>query len=400
MKKILMMAAFAAAGAAFTACSSDDTLATQQTPEVPVVKGTPFKVSAFAEGTTRATLYDSDAWDGTNDETWVSNIKVWGKQPSAPAEEIWMNNVVFERETYNGEWSPVRNNDGNIASLSWPTTNTGEETTFYAITDNAIGSTTGNPVTGVTWTPASGTFTYEMPTKTENISWYDLTEYDFISTETTYVDPSKLADLMVAKTEKTEAQTEGGTLPLAFNHALSGLVIKAKFLSDAESNSHVTATVKSIMVCGLNTAGTYSYSSSSWTPSTPIAYYKELSQVIAAQAEDTAEESVNVYTLVPSGEWMVIPQSTTTTAWDLSVNENSYPSAAYISVKVYDSNTKSDILLTYSLNTTFNPAMKRVITIDIAQGRVIEEDYYKDPKVSGTDGKADLFYGPTTVTGA
>ena len=387
-----MMAAFAAAGAAFTACSSDDTLATQQTPEAPVVKGTPFKVSAFAEGTTRATRYNSDAWDGTNDETWVSNIKVWGKQPTS--ENLWMNNVVFERETYDGEWSPVRNNDGNIASLSWPTTNTDEPTTFYAITDNAIGAATGNPVTGVNpWMSTAGEFEYTMPSTTSSIKWSESNSYAFDQIETGLVDNSKVNDLMVANISVKESGTTEGTLPLAFSHILSGLTIKAKFVNEDgrryydEENEEMVgylAKIKGIKVCGLNTSGTYIIGSG-WSSlnTTSYCYYKDLSsQNIQLDAEATL---TNTVTLVSAGEWLVIPQ--TTTPWDLTTDKTfSSLKNAYIGIYIEDEN-ESELVLYYPLSTTFNPGKNKVLTIEIGDGR----DVFSD---SEGDGYADYQFEP------
>ena len=388
-----MMAAFAAAGAAFTACSSDDTLATQQTPEAPVVKGTPFKVSAFAEGTTRATRYNSDAWDGTNDETWVSNIKVWGKQPTS--ENLWMNNVVFERETYDGEWSPVRNNDGNIASLSWPTTNTGEETTFYAITDNAVGTTSGNPVTGVNpWMSTAGEFVYTMPTTTANIEWIDETygaNGNYKSDDaTTLVDASKLNDLMVANATAKEADVSEGVLPLVFSHVLSGFTIKIKFLS--ESFEGEKATLKSVKVCGLRTAGTYTYDTGWGGLNSYTCYYKEFDTPIEMTAEAEDIESPTVETLVSAGEWLVIPQ--TTAPWDAKYLGNSAPASnvAYIAIRLVDDYTGDDLELFYPISTTFNAAKNRVITFDLGQFF----DGYDRPSTTSTDAKH--YYEPATVT--
>ena len=242
MKKILMMAAFAAAGAAFTACSSDDTLATQQTPEAPVVKGTPFKVSAFAEGTTRATRYNSDAWDGTNDETWVKEFKLYGQQGE---NDPWMNNIVFSRTAYNADWTP------SDPTIAWPD-DTNTKTSFYAITDG------DNTLTGVTaWMSEVGKFTYNLPLDNGYVWNQPDGGYEFEQNEEDYVDASKLADLMVATAEMKESDTESGVLPLSFTHALAGLTIKVKFQSTAaaQTSGGSTALMKAVKVCGLYTSG-------------------------------------------------------------------------------------------------------------------------------------------------
>ena len=135
-------------------------------------------------------------------------------------------------------------------------------------------------------------------------------------------------------------------------------------------------------------------------------YYKVLATPVTVTAipENSDAQTIedNTKNVIFSGEWLVIPQKTT--PWDLLPCETAYPSTAYISIEIHDSADKTDpnssVLLTFPLNTTFNPGKNRIITIDIAQGRVIEEDYYTDPKNPNSDGKADLYYGPTTVVGA
>ena len=409
---MVFMAAFVAACAAFVACSSDDDLV-QQAPEVPEVKGTPFSISVGAD--TRATLYNADAWGATGVNTKVTMLKLYGKQTDQTTP--WLNNVVFTRASTSTDWSANRDAEhdalGDEEKPTWPKSgnsiDSSVDTKFYAITDNAIGDGKASVISGVDdWMNPVGSFTYGLTSKTEDISWYNIIDYEFQPTTTTYVDPDKLKDLMVSTTTTNESGASNGKVELGFKHALSNLVIKAKFLSDGESNNHITATIKSIMVCGLNTEGTCTIGlTPTWSAlGTPMPYYKVLATPVTVTAipENSDAQTIenNTKDIVHSGEWLVIPQKTT--PWDLLPCETAYPSTAYISIEIHDSadttDDNSSVLLTFPLNTTFNPGKNRIITIDIAQGRVIEEDFYTDPKNPNSDGKADLYYGPTTVVGA
>ena len=103
MKKFIVLTAIlAAASTAFVACSSDDDLAQQpKAPETIVdsPKGTPFSLSVSAD--TRSTLYNANAWDKTDGVPWVKEIKIYGNQ--ADISNIWMNSVVFKRDSYNAD---------------------------------------------------------------------------------------------------------------------------------------------------------------------------------------------------------------------------------------------------------------------------------------------------------
>ncbi|MBO5591591.1 MAG: hypothetical protein J5913_01315 [Prevotella sp.] len=386
MKKILMMAAFAAAGAAFTACSSDDTLATQQTPEAPVVKGTPFKVSAFAEGTTRATRYNSDAWgtDGTSEK--VTMFKLYGKQGT---NDPWMKNAIFTRAATSTDWAPIRDQNEALSEINWPTADTETNTSFYAITDNAFGS--GDAIANVSeWQNTEGSLVYTLPTKTSNILWYTNNSYDYyndVYNEYTYVDASKLNDVMVAS-KNTNEEDCNGTVALDFKHILGGFKISAMFVSDAEKANTASATVKSVMVCGLDGEGTYTFGGTPtpWSTNTKVNYYYELPSPIQfnAEAESGTHTPVDLFA---HGTWLALPQ--TTTAWDESASGGYPTTGAYIALRIHDSTYDLDYILCYPLTITIEAAKSKKIVINIADGR--------DP----FDSNAAYFYTPATsvVTG-
>lgn len=387
MKKILIMSALAAVSTAFVACSSDDDLV-QQAPVVPeeTVVGTPFTISTGAD--TRATLYNANAWDKSNSTTWVRDLKLYGKQGS---NDPWMNSVIFHRDAYNADWAPNRSaSEASLSTVNWPTADKTTPTTFYAITDNAIGTGTTAAIAGVSeWMSTPGSFTYTLPTTTDDILWYDDNAYEQAETnEYTYVTNAALTDLMVASTES--AETANGVLSLAFTHALAGLTIKAIFASDAEAANNASATVKSVMVCGLNGAGTYTFGAATpWASNTKVNYYYELPtpKPFAAEAESgthTPEE------IVPAGTWLAIPQ--TVTAWDEKLpGTDTYPTeGAYIAVRIHDSVGDLDYILCFPLATTLNAAKNRVITINIADGR----DVFGGEDTDEGNNFASHFYTP------
>jgi hypothetical protein len=98
--------------------------------------------------------------------------------------------------------------------------------------------------------------------------------------------------------------------------------------------------------------------------------------------------------LVPKGEWLVVPQ--TTTPWDKSYNSDLLPvpaNGAYIILRVDEyKNPGFESFLLFPLNTSFNAGKNRVITVDVAQGR----EYYSD---SNTAGVCDLHFQPSQAGG-
>ena len=441
MKKFIVLSALAAvASMAFVACSSDDDLAQQpKAPETIVdngsSQGTPFSVNPSSDAT-RADRYGSSAWgnyDGEHPTDFVDCFKLYGKQEGLSA---WIDNVVFTRDKTGAKaniWGPNRNSTSNITSLNWPTDDTGTlvkesavATKFYAITDNAITDlANGNNVTGVTsWMGTEGQFDYASPKTTAEVLWDDPDKDGstfgvpgtFDTREKTIVDRTQIRDLMYATTTMTEEDVTDGELPLPFHHALSGLSIRAQYISHGEYNSNAAdngyATVKAVYVCGLNTSGTFTMNpvnteepvvqshggTGAWSAQgIPSIYYYELPgegetfYCIDNTAANVANPS-NRKTIVPIGEWLVIPQTTTAKAWSMDYDTGFLPNpstTAYIILDIVDKLQAPDhLFLCYPLDTTFNPGKTRVITVDIAQGRCCDLQ---------DSGKCALYYIPGDV---
>ena len=321
MKKvILLMAACVAVGTAFVACSSDDDLV-QNAPVVPeenmdTPKGTPFSLSVSAD--TRATLYNADAWDGTDvgDGKWVSEIKIYGKQTQAATP--WMKSAVFTRNAYDSDtWTITRDATSTSPDTpTWPVTDanatpatdSSDPTDFYAITDNAIGSTKEATISNVgAWMTTPGTFTYTMATTNGPVPHIELlrgTGYlDDPVENANYVDASELKDLMVAKATTTEPVDGKLTLP-AFTHVLAGLNIKLIFRNDgviSNAQGNHQAVIHYIKIMGLNTSGTYNFNAAGtagdpyWTGlsgADESCYYKEFaSYQLVDSDEDEYDEA-------------------------------------------------------------------------------------------------------------
>ena len=424
MKKFIMLSALVAAvSTAFVACSSDDDLA--QAPAVPeesvvdTPKGAPFSVVAFNTDDTRAVRYDAngDGWEpttgttpiaATGDFAFVKSFKLYGKQTGAT--DPWIDNLIFARTAKSGDGSkflPKRlsNNDTYTGTLTWPDGSATTASTFYAITDNDIPTTGDNTnLTGVNWTPASGTFTYQVqtpevvnPTSPTPVAvkYYDFDSFSGILTEDkiNVVDADALRDLMVATASKTAAADPENSVSLIFNHVMSGLAINAWFASgqnDATVPSSVT--IHAVMVCGLKGYSTYTFGSGFATPTTDVIYYKEFDTPINVTKQVATSAIWNdpeLHELVKPGEWLVIPQ--TCTPWDRSVDGTSiFPAmdGAFISLLVYNSLATDYTLLSFPLTTnaahkedlsnsplsslsdvTFYPGKTRTINLNIALGR-------------------------------
>jgi hypothetical protein len=328
MKKFIMLSALVAAtSTAFVACSSDDDLAQQ--PKAPETtfdssKGTPFSLSVSGE--TRATLYNADAWDGTDvgDGKWVSEIKLYGKQQNQTIP--WMNSAVFTRNAYDSDdWAITRDASSTSPTTPrWPKTGENPEqgqpaidssspTDFYAITDNAIGSETTAAISNVgAWmskinddTNPAASFTYTMGTLKADLPHIDaVSGTGYLQDPATdeseyvpYVDASKLKDLMVAKATTTEPAN--GNLTLSnFTHVLAGLNIKLIFRNDgviSNAQGNHQAVIHYIKIMGLNTSGTYDFNAAG-TDADP--YWKGLS----GADESCYYKEFNSYQLVDSNE--------------------------------------------------------------------------------------------------
>ena len=441
-KMILFAALVAASSTAFVSCSSSDDDLAQEAPKAPVagetvveesvVVGTPFSV-APSNGSTRAVRYGSSAWGDyvDNSTPYVNCFKLYGKQSGIDA---WMNHMIFTRaKAASASWTPNRDATGVVdpSAVVWPTTNTGVATDFYAITDNDIKDANDaswpNGCVGLNYS-GGNSFTYTLQPTTADILWDDPDDGSttsgipgvFDTRTKTIVDRTKIRDLMYATTTMTEADVTNdqlkGQLPLPFHHALSGLSIQAQYISGGEYNSNPAengyATVKAVYVCGLNTSGTFTMNpvntddpvdqtkggSGEWSGlGTPSIYYYELPgdgekfDCINNTAANVANPS-NRKTIVPIGEWLVIPQTTTAKAWNQAYVAGFLPdpsTTAYIILDVIDKTQPTDhLFLCYPLDTTFNPGKTRVITVDIAQGRCCD--------LNG-GGLCDLYYYPGDV---
>ncbi len=410
MKKFIVLSALVAvASTAFVACSSDDDLA--QAPAVPeenvvdTPQGTPFSVNP-SSGATRAVRFNANAWDGTSAEgkPWVSQFKIYARQATAEP-NVWMNDVIFGRSAYNKtDWAPIREGSTPISSKSWPTENKTVNTSFYAITDNDISAT--NALANVSeWMTTLGQFHYDMPIATKSdMQWIDKSKgsSDFIQVSTNYVDSTKINDLMVATDVKTEDDcTPKGVLALNFTHALAGLTVKVRFLSDLAAGENNTVKIHYIKICGIKTSGNYDYTLNKWVDLDDyVTYYKDFTTTvdIAAQEEATPTSDVTVKDLVCPGEWLVIPQATT--PWNakyLKSGDDPAAGSAYVAVRIEDGETGDECELWYPLNVTLNPGKNKVLTIDLGQ---FYDAYQADTKDTGhdyPDKAARHYYEPTTV---
>lgn len=441
-KMILFAALVAASGTAFVSCSSNDEDVLAQEPVAPVVEeilvpdtnsvqGTPFTVKAFSGiDDTRAVRYGADGKEVNSGTGWISEIKLWGQQ--AEASSPWLNSVVFSRTSAESDsWSPARQNNGNpLASITWPTTNAAKATTFYGITDGKIASGDGNHIDGVTENFGEGKFVYNPATAVIShyadglkynateaaegyaFGWVHAADPQSVEIEDfSVVDNSKIGDLMVATVEKT--QTADGSIPMAFEHALCGLYVSAKFCP--VDQKWVTAddlnnkfTFLGLRLHGIATGGTYTYGSgwSNLTGTTGMYYYGfgvyEDGGGKSVQAEITTA-TPHKEPLVPSGTWLLVPQEVT--GWDCSYNNANLPSSgAYIEILYThggcDPITKYQGIALYPLpSMTFEAGHNYHLIIDVEKVRVSNLDSYKDSGASGKDGKCDYVFRPTESGG-
>ena len=430
MKKILVMSALVALSTAFVACSNENDLV-QQKPEVPedVLTGTPFTVTAFSdENDTRAVRYGADGKEVNSGTGWISEIKIWGSQ--LEVSNNWLDAVVFSRDDNESTtWAPARNKNGAaITSINWPTSNKNKATTFYGITDGNITSASNNPLSGVNEDFANGKFVYNPVTTVidhyadgyENqndgyaYGWVEAADPTGAElSDFTVVDNAEINDIMVATVEKTE--TANGSIPMAFEHALCGLYVTAKFCPvnqgwvTTDNLNMRKITILGIRLHGVATGGTYTFGTgwSDYTGTTGM-YYHGLGIVengggVTVNAEATTT-TPNQETIVPSGTWLVVPQDVI--GWDCSYNNKNLPaSGAYLEI-LY---THADMLpeefaaaiALYPLPTmTFEAGHNYRLVIDVEKVRTPLLDIAKDDGDDGTDGKCDFIFKPVKSGGA
>ena len=434
MKKMVFMAAFVAATAAFVACSSNDDLV-QQAPEVPEVKGTPFSISVGAD--TRATLYNADAWGTTGENTKVTMLKLYGKQTDQTTP--WLNNVVFTRASTSTDWSANRDAEhdalGDEEKPTWPKTgnsiDSSVDTKFYAITDNAIGDGTTATISNVdagTWmahinddSPVAS-FGYTMAFDTDNLPHIDKTSGTgyIVDVETSFVMVSELKDLMVASATTNEEGTTNGELNLVFNHVLAGLNIKAIFRNDGVYDGHQAylidpenadensgkVLIHYIKIMGLKTSGTYNLGTGSWSGlSDELCYYKSFSTPIEVNAfrEPTSDNAEVVAESIATADedkwlvnqtdpWMVIPQKTD--PWDAQgcdteSAEYIATGKAYVVLGITDHVDTENIEIFLPLDTEFVAGKNKTLRLDLGKFRDLyqnstgEAPYYFTPASGG-----------------
>ncbi len=332
MKKvILLMAACVAVGTAFVACSSDDDLV-QNAPVVPEEKGTPVKV--VLDGT-RADLSKTTAAN-------LSSFQLYGVQQTT-IKNFWMDNVKFTKS--GTEW-------GAASNPTWPVTNKDVTTNFYGFADGVTDGTPAGLTPSITADAQSFTFTFGNGF--ESSQYYSPFTQTYIDGLTgglknsrqnarnaristnTVLDNDNLTDLLVTYDNTTGVEGTDGTLDLNFKHALSNLVIKAKFVGDNTKYYWADGTmfyIEWIRVYGLYTSGTYTFGSG-WTfggSDNKVIYEKVFGEEDSATPDprwtmevipyetftalNDAGKKATYQTIVGPGEFMVIPQDYSSRAY-------------------------------------------------------------------------------------
>lgn len=256
MKKMVFMAAFVAATAAFVACSSNDDLV-QQKPDVPeeqIEEGTPM------------TIIVSDLASRGNDFNSTTNLLTAFKLYSS-LDSYWTAGKLMEYK--NDNWTT--NN-----SLSWPDE---AEHTFFAINvadDDEFADFAENEGAGddhpdlpvVTATTCS--FNYKMP-----ISVKPKTDPE--EADDYYYNSADLKDLLVAKT--TGSSTTGdpvGSLTVNFTHALAQITAVKLYVNQTRlttkdetvgaGSNYYAFRIGGMRIGGLKTQGKYTFDATTpWT---------------------------------------------------------------------------------------------------------------------------------------
>ena len=411
-KKFLFLSAFVAATTAFIGCSSDENLAEvpevieEPAPEPEAPKGTPFRV-VVGNGTTRADLTKTTTAN-------LSNFVLYGIQQTATP-NFWMDGLTFVKED---GW-------GCSDNPTWPVDNKETNTKFYGFSD---GVTSGIP-TGLTpsiesdaqsfhFTFGEGeesTLYHAAVSEAEGSSTYGASwntrkanlRESFKSTATV-LDNDRLTDLLVTKaTEATESDNDG-TLRLGFSHALSNLVIKAKFVADETGPNWPAGSVfviEWLRIYGLYTSGTYTFGSGTpWSfgdSDGKVVYQKNFGEdddrwTMYAQAYTANEEDITLKTLVDEGEFMVIPQDYSSRAYAGYQVPNAAPAEGQVYIQLYGYfNTAGTIGVTmtdrrninyFPLNVTaqtFVAGKKQVVVLNLKEVLTKDGGYVATPSQAG-----------------
>ena len=233
MKKMVLMAAFVAASAAFVACSSNDDLV-QQKPDVPeeqIEEGTPMKI-IVSDLASRGTDLTASTLEGFTLYSTMSG---------------WTSGKDLEKDN-SGNWTT--NDD-----LTWPD---GNEYTFYGISD----------VDNLTKVTVGANAVPQIPTVSENtVSFgYTMPQEEKTSAPGEYwCNSENLPDLLVSKNTGSSTLNDGA-LTVDFTHALAQI----KAINIYANNTRLTAKgvtdgatyrfrINGIRLGGLKYIGTYTF---------------------------------------------------------------------------------------------------------------------------------------------
>ena len=247
MKKMVLMAAFVAAGAAFVACSSNDDLV-QQKPDVPEEPTEEYPMTIrVADLATRGTdLTDADQF----------NFSIYGTM-----RDEWNGGKVFTKTTTGA----CQNTGG--ANLTYPVQN--KNYYFFAISDpENIADITGkiedekevgDGYPDITVTETACSFNYAMPLLNSKSPRTDLDEY--------YYDSEKLQDLLVAQTTGNSG-VDDGAMTIELKHALAQITeiqvyvnqdrLVAKDITVAASSVYLFR-IAGARIGGIKAVGTYTF---------------------------------------------------------------------------------------------------------------------------------------------
>ena len=245
MKKMVFMAAFVAACAAFVACSNENDLV-QQKPDVPEETTVKYPMTLFVSTPeTRGTDFNST----TNP---LTSFKMYSNYHST-----WNNGALFEKND-NGAWVNKYN-----AQMAWSDEDVDNKATytFYGVNDfdnfSVVSAVTQKP----TVLENTVSFGYTMPTNTRDTD-------DDGNPDESYVNYEDQVDLLVAKaTAGPDVGTPKGALNVEFDHAMAlihNIYIYANPLNIPDGERELWKfRVNGIKLGGLKNAGVYTFGTTS-----------------------------------------------------------------------------------------------------------------------------------------
>ena len=311
----------------------------------------------------------------------------------------WLDGAVFKGNNTDG-WTAT--------GAVWPTTQKTTASKFYGYADFSDLTETDVPGIAPTIGANSQSFTYTLGDGEESTlsneygytdmynlcvemedndgaqTWFELANA-CKKTEQAYVveDKNTLPDLLVTANDQEGTEGDDGKFSLHLKHALSNLVIKAKFVAD--DNKWVDGMefyIEWIRIHGLYTSGTYTFGDGNgWTFDSnndkKIVYEKffgmsENAKKVEIQSKASATTSVNYTTLISLGEFMMIPQSFT--PWTSTGKEGTAtgPNGVYIEFAGYLKNGNqvswdglSHFLPLSVTNATFVAGKSHTLVVDL-----------------------------------